>query len=101
MRRLVLDHHERLDGKGYPRGIAGDEIDLDTRILTACDVYDALITRRVYRDAWSYDDAIAFLRREIGTAFDDRVVEALEHVTGGEAASTRLVPGYAQVAVAR
>ena len=101
VRRLVLDHHERLDGKGYPRGIAGDEIDLDTRILTACDVYDALITRRVYRDAWSYDDAIAFLRREIGTAFDERVVEALEHVTGGEAASTRLVPGYAQVAVAR
>jgi HD-GYP domain-containing protein (c-di-GMP phosphodiesterase class II) len=101
VRRLVLDHHERLDGKGYPRGLSADDIDLDTRILTACDVYDALITRRVYRAAWSYDEAIQFLRSEVGTGFDERVVEALEAVTGGETAPTRLAPGYAQAAVAR
>ncbi len=97
VRRLVLDHHERLDGRGYPRGLAGDEIDLDTRILTVCDVYDALISKRVYRSAWSHDQAMAFLRRELGTAFDARVVDALEQVTGGEAAERarplpRLVP---------
>src|SRR5438477_3460650 len=44
--RLVRDHHERLDGKGYPRGLTESELELDTRILTVCDVYDALISAR-------------------------------------------------------
>ena len=47
--RLVLDHHERLDGSGYPRGVEGAELDLETRILAVCDVYDALVSPRVYR----------------------------------------------------
>ena len=84
VRQLVLNHHERLDGGGYPRGLAGDEIDLDTRILTVCDVYDALISKRVYRDAWSHEDAMALLRCESGTAFDERCVEALERVISGD-----------------
>jgi HD-GYP domain-containing protein (c-di-GMP phosphodiesterase class II) len=92
-RRLVRDHHERLDGNGYPRGLGADEIDLDTRILTVCDVYDALISKRVYRDAWSHEDAMALLRRDTGTAFDGRCVEALERViareTGVEPAAAR------------
>jgi HD-GYP domain-containing protein (c-di-GMP phosphodiesterase class II) len=100
VRRLVLDHHERLDGKGYPRGIAGDEIDLDTRILTACDVYDALITKRVYREAWPHEAALEFLRSEIGTAFDARVVESLARVTGGETVQARPAPAFARAAVA-
>jgi HD-GYP domain-containing protein (c-di-GMP phosphodiesterase class II) len=82
VRQLVRDHHERLDGGGYPRGLKAEQIDLDTRILTVCDVYDALISKRVYRAAWSHEDAIALLRRETGTAFDARCVAALEHVTG-------------------
>ena len=49
VRRLVLDHHERLDGSGYPRGLRGDELDVETRILAVCDVYDALVSDRVYR----------------------------------------------------
>ena len=53
VRDLVSDHHERLDGKGYPRGLAADELPLHTRILTVCDVYDALVSDRVYREAWS------------------------------------------------
>ena len=81
--RLVLDHHERLDGAGYPRELVGTEIDLDTRILTACDVYDALISRRVYRAAWTHEEAMAFLRREEGTGFDSRVVDALEQAISG------------------
>jgi HD-GYP domain-containing protein (c-di-GMP phosphodiesterase class II) len=80
VRSLVRDHHERLDGGGYPRGLSADEIDLDTRILTVCDVYDALISKRVYRPAWSQGEAVALLRRETGTAFDGRCVAALEHV---------------------
>ena len=83
VRELVLDHHERLDGTGYPRGLAGDEISLDVRILTVCDVYDALISNRVYRPAWSHGQAMALLRAEIGTAFDARCVEALETVVAG------------------
>jgi HD-GYP domain-containing protein (c-di-GMP phosphodiesterase class II) len=84
VRRLVLDHHERLDGTGYPRGLTANDLDLDTRILAVCDVYDALISKRVYRDAWSHEDAMELLRRESGTAFDPRCVEALERVITGE-----------------
>ncbi len=84
VRRLVLDHHERLDGTGYPRGVAGDELDIDTRILTACDVYDALISKRVYRPAWTHEQAMELLAREAGTAFDPRVVAALARVTEPE-----------------
>jgi HD-GYP domain-containing protein (c-di-GMP phosphodiesterase class II) len=81
---LVRDHHERLDGRGYPRGLQADELSLDTRILAVCDVYDALISKRVYRDAWSEEDAIAYLRAEAGTAFDEECVEALARVVGRE-----------------
>lgn len=83
VRQLVRDHHERLDGGGYPRGLKAQEIDLDTRILTVCDVYDALISKRVYRPAWAHDRALALLRRESGTAFDERCVAALEQVVSG------------------
>jgi HD-GYP domain-containing protein (c-di-GMP phosphodiesterase class II) len=84
VRELVRNHHERLDGRGYPRGLTADELDIDARILTVCDVYDALISKRVYRDAWSKDEALAFLRSEIGTAFDEHCVEALARVVGRE-----------------
>jgi HD-GYP domain-containing protein (c-di-GMP phosphodiesterase class II) len=85
VRQLVRDHHERLDGAGYPRGLKAQEIDLDTRILTVCDVYDALISKRVYRPAWTHDEALALLQRESGTAFDERCVAALAQVVTGEA----------------
>jgi HD-GYP domain-containing protein (c-di-GMP phosphodiesterase class II) len=84
VRRLVRDHHERLDGSGYPHGLEGDQIELDTRILAVCDIYDALISARVYRDAWSHDDALALLRREAGTSLDESCVEALVRVLGYE-----------------
>jgi HD-GYP domain-containing protein (c-di-GMP phosphodiesterase class II) len=85
VRDLVRDHHERLDGRGYPRGVRGDELSLDVRILAVCDVYDALISRRVYRPAWSPEEAIDYLRAEAGTGFDGRCVEALARVIGREA----------------
>ena len=83
VRHLVRDHHERLDGRGYPRGLAESQIDLDTRILTVCDVYDALISKRVYRGAWAHDEAMELLHCEIGAAFDERCVAALERVVAG------------------
>jgi HD domain len=81
---LVHSHHERLDGNGYPRGLGGNAIALDTRILTVCDVYDALVSPRVYRAAWSHEDALALLHKEIGVAFDARCVAALERVLARE-----------------
>jgi putative nucleotidyltransferase with HDIG domain len=78
--RLVLDHHERLDGTGYPRGIEGAELDLATRILAVSDVYDALVSSRVYRPAWPQNRALSLLHDESDVAFDPRCVAALERV---------------------
>jgi HD-GYP domain-containing protein (c-di-GMP phosphodiesterase class II) len=79
VRALVSDHHERLDGSGYPRGLQADEMPIETRILAVCDVYDALVSDRVYRTAWTPQRALELLRDE--TQFDRRVVDALERVT--------------------
>jgi putative nucleotidyltransferase with HDIG domain len=87
VRRLVRDHHERLDGTGYPSGLRGDDLALDTRILAVCDVYDALISPRVYRGAWSHDKAMTLLRSGAHTAFDARCVEALDAVLRSEPGS--------------
>jgi putative nucleotidyltransferase with HDIG domain len=64
VRRLVSDHHERLDGSGYPRGLAREELNIETRILAVCDVYDALVSDRVYRPAWTPERALALLHDE-------------------------------------
>ncbi len=92
--RLVLDHHERLDGSGYPRGIKADELALETRILAVCDVYDALVSPRVYRAAWTPERALALLRRETGTAFDADCVEALVRILTPELRATTRQSGY-------
>ena len=85
MRRLVLDHHERLDGNGYPNGRVAAQLDIETRILTVCDVYDALLSVRVYRDAWTHDKAMALLHEQTGSAFDAACVRALELVLARDA----------------
>ncbi|MDX6483006.1 MAG: hypothetical protein QOE95_777, partial [Gaiellaceae bacterium] len=87
VKRLVLNHHERLDGGGYPRGLDPSQLDLETRILTVCDVYDALVSTRVYRPAWAVEDALALVRKETGTAFDLRCVDALIRVLGQNVAA--------------
>jgi putative nucleotidyltransferase with HDIG domain len=87
VRRLVLDHHERLDGSGYPRGL-GRTMGFEARVLAVCDVYDALISTRVYRGAWEPAAALALIRSGIGTVFDRRCVTALERVLGREAVPT-------------
>jgi HD-GYP domain-containing protein (c-di-GMP phosphodiesterase class II) len=79
VRRLVSDHHERLDGTGYPRALRGDDLPIETRILAVCDVYDALVSDRVYRSAWTSERALALLHDE-QAAYDPVVVEALERV---------------------
>jgi hypothetical protein len=86
VQRLVRDHHERLDGSGYPAGLREDEIELDARILAVCDVYDALISPRVYRGPWTHEQAMAYLSEHGGTQFDRRSVLALERVLASERA---------------
>jgi HD-GYP domain-containing protein (c-di-GMP phosphodiesterase class II) len=80
VRRLVRSHHERLDGTGYPDAAGAERLPLDVRILAVCDVYDALISTRVYREAWSHERAIGFLRDGAGEAFDASCVDALARV---------------------
>jgi putative nucleotidyltransferase with HDIG domain len=85
---LVNDHHERLDGSGYPRGLADGEISLEAQVLAVCDVYDALISPRVYRAAWPHYRALALLRQGAGLQFEPRCVDALERVLTREQASS-------------
>jgi putative nucleotidyltransferase with HDIG domain len=80
VRNLVSDHHERLDGTGYPRGLKECDLTIETRILAACDVYDALVSDRVYRSAWTPERALGLLHQESGTGFDPKVVAALERI---------------------
>jgi putative nucleotidyltransferase with HDIG domain len=89
---LVHSHHERLDGQGYPRRLSDCNLGLDTRILTVCDVYDALVSPRVYRAAWSHEAALSLLREETGTAFDARCVSALERVLLREQPEPSIAP---------
>lgn len=70
-------HHERLDGKGYPNGLAGDAIGLDTRIITTADIFDALTADRPYRPAMSTDQALAIMTQMCGTALDPACLTAL------------------------
>jgi len=73
-------HHERWDGTGYPRGIAGDDIPLAARVVSVADVADALGHRRVYKGSWSQDDVMAHVRAGSGSHFDPAVVEAFERL---------------------
>src|SRR5882672_4879704 len=72
---LILSHHERWDGKGYPAGLKGEEIPLGARILTIVDYYDAVTTERPYHKALSHESAIGLLKHEAGRALDATLVK--------------------------
>ena len=75
-RTIALQHHERPDGKGYPAALKGDSISLEGRIVAVADVYDALTSRRSYKNAWSEKDAYDEIIKGRGTQFDPQVVDA-------------------------
>jgi len=77
LRNIAEHHHETLDGKGYPQGLSGDRIPMESRIVAVADVFDALTSRRPYKEAWSIDDAIGELRKLAGNKLDPNCVEAL------------------------
>jgi HD-GYP domain-containing protein (c-di-GMP phosphodiesterase class II) len=68
-------HHENWDGTGYPRGIKGTEIPLEARIFKVVDVWDALTSERIYREAWPKERALNYIRERRGTEFDPEVVD--------------------------
>ncbi len=75
-RDIALHHHERWDGKGYPHALKGDKIPLPARIVCLADVFDALATKRCYKDAYPMDKVMEILRDERGGQFDPRVLDA-------------------------
>jgi putative two-component system response regulator len=82
--RIAISHHERWDGRGYPRGLAGEEIPLAGRIVAVADVFDALTHARPYKQPWPIERAVAEVLSQSGRQFDPRIVEAfagLEHAT--------------------
>lgn len=77
IQRVILQHHERVDGKGYPYGLQDDEIDLLAKIIAVADAYDAMTSNRPYRKAFKKEEALNELKRCAGTQFDKSIVEKL------------------------
>jgi len=74
-RKIVLAHHERWDGKGYPKGLARDAIPLAARVVAIADTYDALSSKRVYKAALPHEECVAIIGREAGKQFDPHLIE--------------------------
>jgi HD-GYP domain-containing protein (c-di-GMP phosphodiesterase class II) len=81
---IILAHHERIDGKGYPRGLAGDDIPELSRIISVADTYDVMTARDSYRTPMSSHDAIVELRRVAGKQLDARFVEVFIELLEGK-----------------
>jgi len=74
--KIAGDHHEKWDGSGYPSGLKGEEISLPARIMALADVYDALMSKRIYKAAWRHEDVISEIVSQRGAHFDPLVVDA-------------------------
>jgi HD-GYP domain-containing protein (c-di-GMP phosphodiesterase class II) len=77
---IVYTHHERWDGKGYPRGLKGEQIPVAGRVMALVDVYDAMTTRRLYRQPLSHEQAVQRIVECKGTHFDPAVVDAFVRI---------------------
>jgi putative nucleotidyltransferase with HDIG domain len=90
----ILHHHERMDGRGYPAGLGGEDIPLFARVIAVADAFDSLTTSRSHRDAHTVEEAVAELHRRAGAHFDPSIVAALERgLTRQVWEPTRLEPG--------
>ena len=75
-KNLAFYHHEKWNGKGYPTGIAAEDIPLSARVMAVADVFDALVSRRSYKEPFSVEQAMEIIRKDAGTHFDPLIVEA-------------------------
>jgi hypothetical protein len=80
----IMHHHERMDGRGYPMGFAGDEIPVFAKIIAVADAFDSMTSTRSYRKARSIDEAVAELRKSAGSQFDPKIVDAFISALGRE-----------------
>lgn len=78
--QIASGHHERWDGNGYPRGLKGEAIPLSARIVAVVDVFDALVSRRPYKEPWPVDKALSYIGEGAGSQFDPKVVDAFLRV---------------------
>lgn len=74
-REIALSHHEKYDGSGYPKGLKGKEIPLSARIITIADVFDALTTKRPYKEAWDIEESLEYMKSNSGKHFDPDILE--------------------------
>ncbi len=74
---VARDHHEHWNGNGYPNGVSGEAISIEGRITAVADVFDALCSKRCYKDAWTYDQAFDFMKEASGKQFDPEIIDAL------------------------
>ncbi len=77
---IALTHHEKWDGSGYPQGLKGEDIPIPGRLMALADVYDALISKRVYKEAFSHNNAVELIISLKGSHFDPQIVEAFEQL---------------------
>jgi len=82
---IALTHHERWDGSGYPQGLSGADIPLEARIVAVCDFYDALISRRPYKEPWAPQDALAEITAQAGRHFDPHLAALFVQMMSAEA----------------
>lgn len=94
----ILHHHERVDGRGYPSGLVGEEIPLFARVIAVADAFDSLTATRSYRDPLSQDQALAELRQRSGTQLDGHVVEALASVLSERPWQPTIIAEHVRVA---
>lgn len=72
--QIALTHHEKYDGTGYPKGLKGEDIPLYGRIVSIADYFDAFVSERLYKKAWSFDDALLDIEKKAGSSFDPKIV---------------------------
>jgi len=94
--KIAVAHHEHFDGSGYPYGLKGEAIPIEARIVSVADVFDALVSKRVYKGAWTVEDALKYIKSEEGKLFDPRVIDCLhksfdEILTAMEEENRRIV----------
>jgi putative two-component system response regulator len=81
-RNIILYHHEKWDGSGYPSKLQGTDIPLEARVVSIVDVYDALTSRRPYKEIWPKEKALAFLQEHKGTSFDPELIDTFVSLHG-------------------
>jgi len=79
-KKFAGSHHEKWNGTGYPKGLSGEDIPLEGRIMAIADVYDALVSERPYKKSFTHDEAVAIIEKDAGTHFDPAIVEVFKTV---------------------